>query len=105
MQQVPRQQVPRLPDQRTREMIQDLGKTERKEERIDGFPQPLLTNKLQTRKEVATDRFKDIFRSPIATCVNTNSTVEVRRFKDIATCVNTNSTVEVRRFKDIQGAQ
>lgn len=64
MQQVPRQQVLRLPDQRTREMIQDLGKTERKEERIDGFPQPLLTNKLQTRKEVATDRFKDIFREP-----------------------------------------
>lgn len=68
MQQVPHQQVPRLPDQRTREMIQDLVKTERKEERIDGFPQPLLTNKLQTRKEVATDsevrRFKDIFREP-----------------------------------------
>lgn len=55
MQQVPRQQVLRLPDQRTREMIQGLGKTERKEERIDGFPQPLLTNNLQTRKEVATD--------------------------------------------------
>ena len=81
-QQVPR--LPHLPDQRARKMIRDLEKTGRKEGRIDSFPQPLLTNNLQTHtvQEGSGYRHRSggLSRissgSPIATRVNTKSTVE-----------------------------